>query len=587
MRVSSAALEAVLSRCEAISGHRLSAQRQAGALRELRDEVALAQRELTTIRADIRSLTPRLAAAGSGDPKAASAIRATIEHIDGALQARVEEERARGWALRTLAHDAIDETRTFTAAVSALMEDTQRLASQPCGTTFERLGRTTRELSRDLGKEADLRITGGDLEFDRRVLDELAVVTNHLVRNAIDHGIEPAQSRERAGKPRRGCVSVAARALAGGRVGVVVEDDGAGIDFAALAGRAPPGDEIGSDDTVDLVFRSGVSTRDAITDVSGRGLGLAIVKEKVERLGGTVSVASEAGTGTRFSIELPSSRTTLRCMLLECGDELFALPGDAVERVVRIRPDEVATVEGRETIGFDGAVLAYAALADVLDAGQAAAPVSTAGRFLVAVLASGGRRAACRIDGVLGVEEVIVKSLGPQLRDLPAVTGMTVLAAGRIVPVLDPKVLLDRLRSGGRLGVTAPTAPGTRAAQERRRILVVEDSITARTLLCGILEAEDYEVSSAVDGADALARLDENAFDLVVSDIEMPRLGGFELTAKIRADAQLCDLPVILVTTLDARAEREHGLLVGANAYLTKRGFDQSELLDTIRGLLQ
>jgi two-component system chemotaxis sensor kinase CheA len=330
-----------------------------------------------------------------------------------------------------------------------------------------------------------------------------------------------------------------------------------------------------------LACEAGVSTSAMITDISGRGLGLPIVKEQVERLTGTLTLESVPDQGVTFRIVLPLTLARFRGVVVRVGRELFVVPTRSIERVARIGSDDVKTVGNRETIVLGGRAIALARLDRVL--GIESEPGEDAGRFPVIVLGAAQRSIAFRVDEVLDEREVLVKPLGPQLERVRHVAGASVLGNARLAPILHVPDLLASAAAGESAG-----APQRRseAAPTRSSVLVAEDSITSRSLLKGILEIAGYHVETAADGVDAFTALRSGAFDLVVSDVDMPRLNGFGLTAKIRADKKLGELPVVLVTALESREDREQGIDVGASAYIVKSSFDQSNLLEVIRRLL-
>jgi two-component system chemotaxis sensor kinase CheA len=458
----------------------------------------------------------------------------------------------------------------------------------PFVSLLESFPKIVRDLTRDSGKEADLQIDGATVEIDRRILEQIKDPLIHLVRNAIDHGIETPAEREAAGKPARGRIAIDIAPREGNRIEVVLTDDGRGVDLsqvreAALKmGTLAPelAGTLGERETLELMFESGLSTSPILTDVSGRGLGLAIVREKVEKLDGRVKVELPPGGGTRFRILLPATLATFRGLLVaDCGRQ-FVLPSRNVERVTRVSPAVVRTVENRETIVLDGAAVSLVRLGPVL--GVKAVRPPNADYLPIVVLAFSGRRIAFVVDDVIGDQEVLVKGLGPQLRRVPNIAGVTLIGAGKVVPVLN---IADLMKSAVYAGTPLAAAESPREVV-RRSLLVAEDSITSRTLLKNILETAGYDVTVAVDGLDALTILQGGKFDLVVSDVEMPRMDGFDLTTRIRADQRLAATPVVLVTALDSRAHKERGIDVGANAYIVKSTFDQGGLLDTIRRLI-
>jgi two-component system chemotaxis sensor kinase CheA len=415
-----------------------------------------------------------------------------------------------------------------------------------------------------------------------------------VVRNCIDHGIEPPQERERKHKPRCGTMTITLAQQNGSKMELLVSDDGMGIDMARVKSAAQtlglltPEDAATLDESAawPLVFHSGLSTSPTITAISGRGLGLAIVREKVERLGGSVSLDTAPDVGTTFRMTLPLTIATFRGVLVRVAGHLFLLPTACVERVLRLNHADIKTVENRETLRLDGQAVSLVHLADVLELHRRHLQGAAGESQLVVVLAAVEQRVAILVDAVLNEQEVLVKQLGPQLLRVRNVAGATVLGTGQVVPVLN---VFDVLKSAAR---TSPTAawpaemPVQPEAATRKSVLVVEDSITARMLLKNLLEAAGYHVRTAVDGVEGLTQLRSGAVDLVVSDIDMPRMNGFDLTTKIRGDKQFADVPVVLVSALKSDADRARGIEVGADAYLVKGSFDQGDLLAVIRRLV-
>jgi len=475
---------------------------------------------------------------------------------------------------------------TLSGMVDGLLHDMKKLHLLPFASLFSTLPKLVRDLAAELGKEVELHSHGAELEVDRRILAELREPFLHLLRNVLDHGIEPPAERQRRGKPAKGRIEIRVRHLDGNRAEITLSDDGQGIDLARLKAAAVAQEVLTQEqasflsdaEALQLVFESGVSTSSMITNVSGRGLGLAIVREALERLGGHVTLASRRGAGTEFRLVLPLSFAMVRALLVECCGRACLIPAAHLELTARVRPEEIKTVENRETIVLDGETLSLVRLAEVL---QLAEGIDREGELqTVVVLVAGEKRIAFAVDRVAGMQEVLAKPLGPQLQRVRNVSGACVLGDGSVVPLLNTN---DLFRSA--VAVTAGTARQAAAPARKRKavsVLVAEDSITSRTLLKNILEASGFRVKTAVDGSDALGMLRVEDFDVVVSDVEMPRMDGFELTAAIRRDKRLSELPVILVTGLESREDRERGIDVGANAYIVKSSFDQSRLIETI-----
>lgn len=593
VRISTAKLATLLVQTEELLAFKFSADHLAGALRSLQSEAgdwkkacAKSAREVGAL----RRLRERVVSGARGAPQ--PGIDKLLDAVErDELIAKSLHER-----LASLQRTAEQERRALTGVVDNLQEDMKRVLMQPFAALLDVLPKLVRDLARDSGKEVALQVDGAVIEVDRRILEQMKDPLIHLVRNAIDHGIEPPDQRARRGKARQGRLTVVVTPREGNQVELLLTDDGAGIDLdrvkaAALKlGLLAPEDaaRLGRQDLLALVFESGLTTSPILTDISGRGLGLAIVREKVEKLGGSVAIELPQGGGTVFRIVLPTTLANFRGLLVALDERQFVLPSRSVERVARVPLASIKTVENREAIELAGQAVALARLSDVLGLPTTLADnaADNAAEYLsVAVLASAGKRLAFVVDAVLGDQEVLVKGLGPQLRRVRNIAGATVLGAGALVPILSvPDLFKSALRVGPRAAAVV-AVPGS-AAGARQSVLVVEDSITSRALLKNILESSGYAVSTAVDGIDALTVLRTGHFDLVVSDVEMPRMDGFELTARIRQDKKLAELPLVLVTALESREHKERGIDVGANAYIVKSSFDQSNLLDVIRRLL-
>ncbi|HKM54907.1 MAG TPA: response regulator, partial [Isosphaeraceae bacterium] len=494
-------------------------------------------------------------------------------------------------SLRKVAAATHRDALALASITDRLLEDTKRVLLLPCSYLLGVLPRVVHDMARELGKEVDLTVQGEDIEIDRRVLDELKDPLIHLLRNCVDHGLEKADTRRERGKPPRGSVTITAKPVEGNRVELTVADDGSGIDAAKVVKAAVrmgliSGDEasyVHQADVTGFIFHSGLSTSPIITDLSGRGLGLAIVREKVEKLGGTITVTSMPGAGTTFHMLVPCVLATFRGVLIEVAGKRLVFPTSSVVRVARVKPDQIKTVENRQVIMLGARAVSLVRLRDVLELSGSDGRAGSAARPVVVVRAS-EHQVAFIVDEVLGEQEVMVKGLGHQLTRVRNVAGVSLSGTGAVIPILN---VSDLVESAGTAGAPGPIDAVRDSAPGRPgRLLIAEDSITARTLVKSILAGAGYEVVTAVDGLDALTRLKTEPFDLLVSDVDMPRMNGFELTAKIRADKKLGELPVVLVTALGSQKDREYGIEVGANAYIVKSDFDQSNLLEIVRRLL-
>jgi two-component system chemotaxis sensor kinase CheA len=408
------------------------------------------------------------------------------------------------------------------------------------------------------------------------------------VRNAVDHGIETPDDRQRAGKPAAGHIVLSAEQQ-GNRILITMKDDGRGIDpstLRAVAIRrhvAPASDIDGwsQEQLFDLIFEPGFSTRSLATDVSGRGVGMDVVKRVVERLGGTVRVQSELGKGTTITLNLPLSLALLRVVLLEAGEELFALPTASIRRILQLGARELGQLQQAPVAEVDGETIPLTALGAMLQ--LPATPAAARQTVLVAEASEG--RFGILVDAVHEEQELVFKELRGPLRNQKTFTGAALLGNGDIVPILEVNALFD-LASRAPAGETAPAAQ-RRSAPRVCRVLVVDDSLVAGELQKNILLTAGYESEIAADGVEAIECLRRKDWDLIIADVDVPRMDGFELTERIRADEHFRDIPVIIVTSRDTADDRRRGFEVGADAYVLKREFDQNQLLETVRRLIE
>ncbi|RVU33136.1 hybrid sensor histidine kinase/response regulator [Rheinheimera riviphila] len=467
-------------------------------------------------------------------------------------------------------------------------------------TLFSGLAAMSQDLAQQTGKQVQFSATDQQLQLDKRIVDELKPVLQHLIRNAVDHGIETPEQRQFAGKAAFGQLTLSLSQSASDKFELKLTDDGRGIDLpglkqralAAGLGTAEQLDTLSDEEALQLVFQSGLSTSAMLTEISGRGLGMAIVQDIVERLAGQLSLQSVPGQGLTISMLLPSSVSTFRALLVRCNDRTLALPLFAVESCLRLDSSAVQYTQNRATLLVEARVLALWRLADILQLPPAAASASpstsqssptapTADQQHVVLMKVRGESFALLIDELLGDQDITVKSLGPQLKKAPCVFGATLLGDGQLIPILDPLPLYQKARQ---LQSGAPAAE--EPVRQQIRILVADDSFTSRALLKSILETAGYAVTTANDGQEAWDLLQQQHIEVLVSDVEMPKLDGFHLTLKIRHHPKLENLPIILVTALHSAEDRQRGLDVGANAYLVKSGFEQESLLDSIRRLV-
>ncbi len=588
VRVSGGNLDTLLLRAEELAAHRLSTEQQASALAALRGRGQAWQRELDRGRRDLGVLR-RFVDANPASPIARELV-SLLNYFDWTH----EFVRELHGDVTGLSHHAANDHRRLSLLVDNLLDDAKELLMQPFASVLQSIPGFVREVAEQQQKQIEVAITGSETEIDRRVLDEVKDILLHLVRNCVDHGIEPAAERRAQGKAERGSLSIAVAGRAGGTVAISVADDGRGIapdEVLAHAKRlrlVPDStDELSPQQIFPLLFHSGFSTRTEATDLSGRGLGLAIVREKAERLGGSVTLESERGRGTTFHIRVPLTLARFRGVFVQVQQQTFVLPASYVRRVLRVRRSELRSLKDRQLVDLEGEAVVLASLEEAIGMPRRPRAAGDDLAFVV-VLQAGRLQAALRIDDIPHEQEVVMKAIGTMLRGARQYIGATVVGGGRVIPVLNVGHVLEVA-----CGTTAArTTPGTSGgapsprAPSRRTVLVVEDSITSRSLLKGILQTAGYQVRTAVDGMDALTVLKFEAVDLVITDVQMPRLDGFELTDRLRRDPAFSGLPVVLITSLASREDRERGVAVGANAYIVKSSFDQSDLLATLQRLL-
>jgi two-component system chemotaxis sensor kinase CheA len=518
------------------------------------------------------------------------ALDATLEEWESSWS-KLEEAESRLHAVRgqlSRLRRLFDNDARRAAQITADLQDAvRRMRMLPVASVFEPLPRMVRDLAHDSGKEVALLISGGETEIDRAVLERIKDPLTHLLRNAVDHGIETPEVRARAGKPPTATISLSAEHR-GDLLVLEVTDDGAGIDVEAVRASAVDSGlltraaaaELSERQASSLIFRSGFTTSSVITGLSGRGVGLDVVREAVELLHGSIEVDSSPGASTTFSVSLPLWVSTMHCLLVQAEGQTFALPVSAVERVIRAAPEDLLPAAGRETVRIDGRPVIVSRLSEVL-ALKSAGGGDRQSRRPIVVLGGPDRRAAFLVDSLVQIYEVVIKGLPEPLSRVPHLAGATILGTGQVAMLLSPTELIasaERDRAAAPARMVAPdVAPPT--------VLVVEDSITTRTLEKNILETAGYRVRVAADGGEAWTLLESDDCDLIVADIEMPVMDGFELTARIRSDERHRDLPVVLVTSRDAQEDRERGIRAGADAYIVKGSFQQERLLDTIRRL--
>jgi chemosensory pili system protein ChpA (sensor histidine kinase/response regulator) len=465
-----------------------------------------------------------------------------------------------------------------------LQRDLMRVRMVPFASLSERLFRVARQTAKETDKRVNLDIRGGAVEIDRSVLERMAAPFEHLLRNAIVHGIEARERRAAAGKLETGELLVQV-SQQGNEVQIRFADDGAGLDLARIrakgeaSGLLDAGAQPSEPEVADLIFEPGFSTADSLTELAGRGVGMDVVRSEARALGGRVEVASEAGRGAAFTIHLPLTLAVNQVVLVASGPKTYALPANLVGQVLQVREAELAGARAAGAIQVQGETVPLRYLPELLNEPGAA----TAQRSVpVLVLGSGAARLAVQVDEVLGNREVVIKNVGPQLARMPGIAGATVLGSGEIVLILNPLLLPAH-------GQAPARAPSQMAAQPAHRatVMVVDDSLTVRRVTQRLLEREGYRVLLAKDGVEALEQLQapETRPDLMLVDIEMPRMDGFDLTRNVRSLDATRRIPIIMITSRTADKHRNYALGLGVDAYFGKP-FQEDVLLAAIEGLL-
>ena len=496
---------------------------------------------------------------------------------------------------RTL-QSAEDELAAQARLTRELQDDLLRTRMVEFESMADRLYRTVRQAAKDVAKQVRLDIVGGGIEMDRGVLERMAGSFEHLLRNSVAHGVETPAARTAAGKEAGGVITVTV-AQSGNEVAVEVADDGAGLDLARIRRRGfdrgllNPGAEPSDADLAQLIFAPGFSTAESVTELSGRGVGLDVVRAEVNAMGGRIETSSEAGKGTRFRLLLPLTTAVTQVVMLRCGDTQVAVPSPLVEIVRRVPTAEVESAYASGHMHYTGVDLPFFWMASLLQVGTRGP--ATGRNQSVVVIRSASQRVVVHVDEVVGNQEVVVKNVGPQLSRLPGLAGVTLLPSGAVALIYNPVALATAYADAARALAAAAPVPGALpapvaapAAERAPMVMVVDDSLTVRRVTQRMLVREGYRVVTAKDGLDALERLAEERPAVLLSDIEMPRMDGFDLVRNVRADPSLQGLPVVMITSRIAQKHRDYAAELGVDHYLGKP-YSEEELLSLVARYVQ
>ena len=547
------------------------------------------------------------AAAHQGDKAAlrvAESVRVPLARLDelvklmGEMVSSHARLRQRVADCRAIEHDSRSaplaafarELKEDVLAQEALMEELHGkaliLRMLPLAMVFDAAPHMVRDLARSIGKEVDCVVSGSEIELDRQLIDRLGDPIVHLLRNAVAHGIEPPEERARAGKPRRGRVTLTARQDERGVV-IEVADDGRGLSYDAIRDKAvkkglyseEQAQALSEAEVADLILLPGLSTSAIITDVAGRGVGMDVVKRcVVDELQGSLQLASTPAAETRVKLRLPRSLAVMRVLLVSAGGQTVGFTAPHVSQLLQLPAERLLEVAQRQALIFHNELVPVVGLAEMLALRESPAR----DEVLLLVIQAGNEKLALRVDRLVDERNLVIKPLPPHLAHLPLISGMVVTGRNELVSVLQAPALLAQARRSSAGG--APTAQAD--AAQRVRVLVVDDSLNTRDIEKDVLEAHGYQVTLAEDGVDGLAKARNGQYDAVLTDVEMPNMDGFTLTAALREEENYRDVPIIIITSRQKEEDQRRGIQVGADAYIVKGDFDQGHLIETLKSLL-
>lgn len=486
-----------------------------------------------------------------------------------------------------------DIASTLKMTTDKLQNQIMALRMLPISTVFDLFPRTVHDLAREYDKKVKLDISGADTEVDKKMLEEIKDPLMHLLRNAIDHGIESTADRAAKGKKECGVISLSAW-QEGDRIFIRVADDGRGIDPQKIRDQAvkrglieqEDAQRLADDEARHLIFLPGFSTSAVITDVSGRGVGMDVVRKNIEdNLKGQVILNSEPNKGSDFTLILPLTLAVTPAVVVKLQDQLFALPASSVVLGLEINPGEVKSVEGKEAIDLMDTVIPLVRLDQILGLPARHNETESSNLIHIVVLEYAYQKIAFVIEDLVKEQDIIVKPLEKPFTNINNVAGVTILDKGEVVPILHVPDLMESARQAS--STKRPVSIKKKSSdKKRRKILIVEDSLTTRELEKSIMVSVGYEVDTAVDGVDALNKIASIKPDLIITDVQMPRMDGFVMTEKLKRDKKYKEIPVIMVTALAKESEKKRGVEVGADAYITKSDFDQTKLVGVIEQLI-
>lgn len=555
------------------------------------DDLIRLMGEIVSEHGRFRRHIARLRELERGTSRHIGTVAKKLEHdaeLDTTTKRLLEEGAVLEASLRQSVRDLYDASLLQDHLVSDFQETSLKLRMQPLSTVFDPLRRTVRDLAQAHGKEVDFNVDGGETELDRKIIERIGDSLIHMIRNGLDHGIEPQEERVAAGKPPKGVLTLSAF-YDRGCVTISLADDGRGLNLERIKEKAlskrlyDPETLAGMNrsEVMNIIFAAGFSTSPIITDLSGRGVGMDVVRKNiVDELKGTILIETTEGKGTTFLLNLPLNLAVFPLILVSAGKRVSALPATSLVEMLVVEVSEIIEIVNKRAIRLREQLIPVEDLTAIL--GIPHSREREGDKALIVIVIDGSEKLGLIIDEILDREEMVVKPLPEHLQKLKMVSGVTIGERNTIINVLHVPDLIRHARE-----ITEPIRveekhEGASAAT----ILVVDDSINTREIEKSILEAYGYNVVTAEDGEEAFGRTREVMYDLIVTDVEMPRLDGFSLTERLRADERYREVPIVIVTSREKDEDKRRGITVGANAYIVKGAFDQSNLLETVRSLI-
>ena len=516
--------------------------------------------------------------------------KAGFSQDNGDMDEIIKTSHALCTNLTRLASGSSDDTNLQELLTGELQEKALRMRMLPLSTVFDTFPRTVRDLSKSIGKEVELVVEGGETELDKKIIEMIGNPLMHMVRNAIDHGIEMPEERLKAGKPGKGVIRLSA-SHEGRNVLIEMSDDGAGLSLKEIKQKALKSNlfaeetlkEMSRSEILDIIFLPGFSTSELITDVSGRGVGMDVVRKNiVDDLKGSVRIETEEGKGSTFSLKLPLTLAIMRVLQLTVSEMTFAVPVSSISEILRAKTDELINVVDRRAIRLRDELIPVVNLDELLKLPAK----NQAGReeLLILIFSQGSERLGVIVDSLIDEEDMVIKPLPSHMKNIQWVSGATISGKNEIISVLHVPMIIESAKEikGGKTVERAVEQDDKLATS----ILVVEDSVTTREIEKSILESYGYHVDVAGDGMEALEKTQEFKYDLVVTDVEMPRMDGFSLTERLRKEATYKHTPIIILTSREKEEDKKRGIRIGANAYIVKGSMDESNLLEAVQTLV-